>query len=882
MRCERSTIRFAVGGLGRRGIPVEKCVRWLGSRGVVAVLAVIAVLADSPARADSRGTDFWVAFLSDFKNGAEDPLLLTLSISAEAAASGTVAIPGLSFSQNFTVPAGGLTTVTIPNGAIAGDGGTISVADLGIHVTSDTEVTVYGLNDIHETTDGFLGLPVDVLGTQYRALMYPDPTFAEIGVVSTADGTVVTVVPTAPLIDGTAAGTPVVRTLDQGEVLLVPSTDHADLTGSTITATAPVSVFSGDSCVLLPTNGFACNHLVEQLPPTTSWGTDFITVPLAARMGGDLIRVLADQDDTAVSFNGSVVATLDAGEFYEAVVTAVTHVTSSKPVLVAYFSQGQSQDLALAGDPSMMLVPSTSQFLSSYIFKSTDSTNSSDTWSPHYVNVVVPTADIGDLTVDGTAVDPTDFTAVSGTSFSVAQLELTGGTHRVAGSSPFGAMVYGFALASAYSFPAGLGVSAPPATATLTLAPPSQTRTIGQQACVDATLRDAAGAPQSGALIAFAVTGANTAAGTVTTGTNGVAQFCYSGTNTGTDTVTATNATLRATASVIWSPAGANAPPEVNAGADTSGQEGSAVSVSGTATDADNDPLTTTWSASPGAGVDPGASCVFANPAALSTTVTCNDDGPWTLTLTASDGVNPPVSDSLTLTVSNANPSVNITSPADMASVQPGATVSLAATITDPGAHDTQTCAIDWGDGASSPGVITGGVCRGQHAYAAIGTYVVVVQATDDDGGVGSDSVRVVVAQATAEHHKLFGRGTLLVKEWKWWHLIKKPVTFDFFVSSVGRSLEGRLELKALRDRFESHRVTSLSVRRSSATWSGTGKWNGKPGYTFTATIHDARPSPWWFWRPSQDRIEITIEDDCGKLVFHEWGPLTTGFVEIR
>ena len=47
--------------------------------------------------------------------------------------------------------------------------------------------------------------------------------------------------------------------------------------------------------------------------------------------------------------------------------------------------------------------------------------------------------------------------------------------------------------------------------------------------------------------------------------------------------------------------------------------------------------------------------------------MTCTDDGAWTLTLTADDGTNPPVADSLILVIANADPGV------DVGADQPGA-----------------------------------------------------------------------------------------------------------------------------------------------------------------------------------------------------------------
>ena len=146
-----------------------------------------------------------------------------------------------------------------------------------------------------------------------------------------------------------------------------------------------------------------------------------------------------------------------------------------------------------------------------------------------------------------------------------------------------------------------------------------------------------------------------------------------------------------------------NPPPVVNAGPAVSGTEGSAVSLDGTVTNSPaSDSLTQTWSYTLGAGTDAGMSCQFADDHAIDTTIRCTDDGTVTLTLTADDGVNPPVAASATLTLANADPTVSITSPADGANVEVGASVDLSAALGDPGINDSQTCSIAWGDAVTS------------------------------------------------------------------------------------------------------------------------------------------------------------------------------------
>jgi hypothetical protein len=81
------------------------------------------------------------------------------------------------------------------------------------------------------------------------------------------------------------------------------------------------------------------------------------------------------------------------------------------------------------------------------------------------------------------------------------------------------------------------------APASLMLAPTAQTATVGGQACVTGTVRDASGSPIPNVTVRFSVT-VNSSQGTPATGSaatdaNGQARFCYSGQLPGTDTVKA-------------------------------------------------------------------------------------------------------------------------------------------------------------------------------------------------------------------------------------------------------------------------------------------------------------------------------------------------------
>jgi hypothetical protein len=192
-----------------------------------------------------------------------------------------------------------------------------------------------------------------------------------------------------------------------------------------------------------------------------------------------------------------------------------------------------------------------------------------------------------------------------------------------------------------------------------------------------------------------------------------------------------------------------NDPPSVDPSGPYAGQEGTPVAIAGLVTDPDGPSLVTSWSATPASGVDPGATCAFADAAALSTTVRCTDDGTWTLTLRADDGLHPDVVASTQLTLTNVAPQVSISAPADGTLVLRGAPVSVTAPFTDIATNDTHTCTVDFDDGTPvASGTVNqgagSGTCTAAHTYTGVGAHTVLVTVTDDDGGSATAVVRIV------------------------------------------------------------------------------------------------------------------------------------------
>lgn len=208
---------------------------------------------------------------------------------------------------------------------------------------------------------------------------------------------------------------------------------------------------------------------------------------------------------------------------------------------------------------------------------------------------------------------------------------------------------------------------------------------------------------------------------------------------------------LRGTASLLrgpdsgGGPGPGDQPPSVDAGPPAGGDEGSAITLLGSASDPDGTP-SVSWSYTPVSGVDAGTSCSFADPGSARTTITCTDDGVFRATLSASDGVNPTVSDSTLVTVRNVPPRLTLTGPKPWEVFRAGTPVALTASFTDPGANDTHTCSVTWDDGTDEtylPG--SGNSCDRSHTFTRPGMFTINAKVTDDDGGVGSATVMVIV-----------------------------------------------------------------------------------------------------------------------------------------
>ena len=353
--------------------------------------------------------------------------------------------------------------------------------DRSFFVESDVPVTVHQFNPANNegvySNDASLLLPVHSLGDRYRAACWRFDNegittddmsgFSDfITVVATQDDTTVRVVPTADIRSGenvaaVQSGALLEMTLNRGEVLQVESDNthspdgRSDLTGSLITGSHPIAVFSGNECALIPDGVMACDHIEEQLFPVSAWGVHYFVVKFEPRKTeDDLFRIIADDEETLVETQPSIdgfPVTLNGGEFIEFVYDGDFEVTASQPVSVVQYMTGSQYcgpDLLAVGDPAMLVALPEEQFIDEYIFLTPEQ------YLDDYINVIAP-KEISSITIDDSEIDGSLWVDFPSGDYMRARVPVEPGTHHLQASQDVGVIVYGYDDDVSYAYPGG-------------------------------------------------------------------------------------------------------------------------------------------------------------------------------------------------------------------------------------------------------------------------------------------------------------------------------------------------------------------------------------------------------------------------------------------
>ena len=180
------------------------------------------------------------------------------------------------------------------------------------------------------------------------------------------------------------AGTTRNFTLHRMQTLFLNSSN--DLTGTKITSDKPLSVISGHECSSVPSLTSGCEPLAVFVPPSITWGTDFLLAAFAGRNTSSFYKFVSTEETTLMLTCGDSTREhiINENSLEYSLVVDYCYLRSSNPVLVVQLAVSGSIDGR--GDPAITLVSPIDQYVNSVSFVSLRMRDFADS----YITVTVP------------------------------------------------------------------------------------------------------------------------------------------------------------------------------------------------------------------------------------------------------------------------------------------------------------------------------------------------------------------------------------------------------------------------------------------------------------------------------------------------------------
>jgi hypothetical protein len=466
----------------------------------------------SGAPSPNAGTEFWAVDLPNerYQQGpVADPWALL--ITNVGAANTTITIeqnnaplgspPSLTTTATVQLTPGEARQVDMPTREVSG--WTPSTADppgppmthlssSAFRIRSTQPIAIVQINNTSGfSTDASLLVPRNALGTSYRVIGWPAanptspmpiesvPDHSSITVVGLEDGTNVSIsVSNAVLgdgstIDDTPANGTVTVTLGAFDVLnLASDGEPGDLSGSLVSASKPVAVFSSNERAIgpvrgtvgfpfppgiTPTDNCCTDHVEEQLFPVSALGKHFVLPHSPWRSTGafkeaDLVRFVGGMTPAQVTTNlpaPHASFTLQPGMVHDAFTTGETRIEATTPILVAQVLASAMATTRNVGDPSLTVIPPVDHHRNRFTFLVPEG------WAEAHVTVAAPagtTLQLDGLTPSGCNTAPIG--TVEGIAFDAHRCPVSAGARTLVGSAPFGVIVYGYDTTGSFAYAA--------------------------------------------------------------------------------------------------------------------------------------------------------------------------------------------------------------------------------------------------------------------------------------------------------------------------------------------------------------------------------------------------------------------------------------------
>lgn len=351
------------------------------------------------------------------------------------------------------------------------------IENLGIHITSSGKVAVHAFNERFRSADGTVVLPIGALGKDHYITSHfevnPSPNLnvnneSTLLVVATEDNTRIEITSSENTITGQFKGVPSEIVLNRGQSYQLKA--RGDLTGSRVRVVGDnaddckkIAVFGGNKWVSVGACGQANDHLYQQAYPINTWGSSFVHIAFKGRSSGELVKVLAGEDDTEVRVNGTLqTRVLNRGEWMalEFGPNESGKIDTSKPASVTVFSKSQScnnplDPLRNNGDPFMITYSPTEQLLTQLDFNAIKL----PAIVKHYVNIVVKTGEENQTKLNGIFRGDEFNVLQADPNYSIAQIEIFEGVNQLSNPAGFTAYVYGFGDLESYGYAAGAALN---------------------------------------------------------------------------------------------------------------------------------------------------------------------------------------------------------------------------------------------------------------------------------------------------------------------------------------------------------------------------------------------------------------------------------------
>ncbi len=361
-----------------------------------------------------------------------------------------------------------------------------------VAVTSDPKgsFALYGINNASGSVDGYLGLPCINLATSYDYYAISVPTRDQIKNNSESAFLIVPCYDETSLsitVEEVSGGGITAVTLNKGESYYVSRVD--DLSGSYVNSDKPIAFFSGHECWIA--NDFeteTCNHLVEQLPPTISWGNVFLIAPLIVSNSvsafvtrvSSVVKIVAQNSITSINVTCMDTGSENANFLYSnffmnepfnftAGANSFCSIESSHPVLVVQLPNPTpfAFDFFVLDNVFMTLVPAVSQYRNNITV--VPPPGELDNW----ITVFVPANyfDVGDIDIGGleTTVEqwepiPCSSGGVCGYAMHVSVKVQSSLVRHMNANAALGVILYGHNIddtlgRASYGYPAGMSLA---------------------------------------------------------------------------------------------------------------------------------------------------------------------------------------------------------------------------------------------------------------------------------------------------------------------------------------------------------------------------------------------------------------------------------------